>query len=184
MVPLAGPEVLVRPPQPGTRIEVHTEPGQSIQLGGVDFAAASYLVVEGGLLVITEDGRQVYLSNFVDAAHSGTPPTLSVAGGPAVATDQLLANLQPIGEPAEGGVVGRLPPPEVGPLHGGGAGFDPYDPGNIGPGLEPTGPLQPAADRPRRRVPAPRHGRRSRRPLAARKRVHPGRRPPAMPAPG
>ncbi len=143
VVPLAGPEVLVRPPQPGTRIEVHTEPGQSIQLGGVDFAAASYLVVEGGLLVITEDGRQVYLSNFVDTAHSGTPPTLSVAGGPAVATDQLLANLQPIGEPAEGGVVGRLPPPEVGPLHGGGAGFNPYDPGNIGPGLEPTGPLQP-----------------------------------------
>ena len=138
-----GPEVLVRPPQPGTRIEVHTEPGQSIQLGGVDFAAASYLVVEGGLLVITEDGRQVYLSNFVDSAHSGTPPTLSVAGGPAIATDQLLANLQPIGEPVEGGVVGRLPPPEVGPLHGGGAGFVAYNPGDIGPGLEPTGPLQP-----------------------------------------
>ncbi len=145
VVPLAGPEVLVRPPQPGTRIEVHTEPGQSIQLGGVDFAAASYLVVEGGLLVITEDGRQVYLSNFVDTAHSGTPPTLSVAGGPAVATDQLLANLQPIGEPAEGGVVGRLPPPEVGPLHGGGAGFNPYSPGDIGPGLVPTGPQQPVA---------------------------------------
>ena len=144
-VPLAGPEVLVRPPQPGTRIEVHTEPGQSIQLGGVDFAAASYLVVDGGLLVITEDGRQVYLSNFVDAAHSGTPPTLSVAGGPAVATDQLLANLQPIGEQAEGGVVGRLPPPEVGPLHGGGAGFVAYNPGDIGPGLEPTGPQQPVA---------------------------------------
>src|SRR5262249_10868343 len=35
-VPLEGSEILVRPPQPGTRIEVHTEPGQTIQLGGVD----------------------------------------------------------------------------------------------------------------------------------------------------
>ncbi len=91
-------------------------------------------MVEGGLLVLTEDGRQVFLSNFVDSAESGTPPTLSVAGGPAVGTDQLLANLQPISEPAEGPVVGRLPPPEAGQLHGGGAGFSPYDPGDIGPG--------------------------------------------------
>jgi Ca2+-binding RTX toxin-like protein len=142
-VPLSGPEILIRPPQPGTRIDVQTEPGQSIQLAGTDFANASYLVVEGGLLVLTEDGRQVFFSNFVDSAESGTPPTLSVAGGPAVGTDQLLANLEPISAPAEGPVVGRLPPPEVGPLHGGGAGFNPYDPGNLGPGLEPIGPLQP-----------------------------------------
>ena len=40
-------------------------------------------------------------------------------------------------------MVGRLPPPEVGPLHGGGAGFVAYNPGDIGPGLEPTGPQQP-----------------------------------------
>jgi len=40
-------------------------------------------------------------------------------------------------------VVGRLPQPEVGPQHGGGAGFSPYDPGDIGPGLEATGPLAP-----------------------------------------
>ena len=142
-VSLAGPEILVRPPQPGTRIDVDTEPGQSIHLAGTDFANASYLVVEGGLLVLTEDGRQVFFSNFVDSAESDAPPTLSVAGGPAVGTDQLLANLQPISEPAEGSVVGRLPPPEAGQLHGGGAGFHPYDPGNLGPGLEPTGPQQP-----------------------------------------
>ena len=142
-VPLAGPEVLVRTPQPGTRIEVETEPGQSIHLASPDFINASYLVVEGGLLVLTEDGRQVFLSDFVDSAESGTPPTLAVAGGPAVGTDQLLANLQPISEPAEGPVVGRLPQPEVGPQHGGGAGFSPYDPGNIGPGIEATGPLAP-----------------------------------------
>ncbi len=142
-VSLAGPEVLVRPPQPGTRIDVHTEPGQSIQLAGTDFANASYLVVDGGLLVLTEDGRQVFFSNFVDSAESGTPPTVSVAGGPAVATDQLLANLQPIGEAAEGHPVGLLPPPEAGQLHGGGASFSPYSPGDIGPGLEPIGPQPP-----------------------------------------
>jgi hypothetical protein len=142
-VPLTGSEILVRPPLPGTRIDVHTEAGQSIQLAGTDFAKASYLVVDGGLLVLTEDGRQVFFSNFVHSAESGTPPTLSVAGGPAVGTDHLLANLQPISEPTEGSVVGRLPPPEAGQLHGGGAGFAPYAPGDIGPGLVPTGPQQP-----------------------------------------
>ncbi len=143
VVPLTGSEILIRAPQPGTRIEVATEPGQTIKLAAVDFVNASYLVVEGGLLVLTEDGRQVFLSHFVDTAESDAPPTLSVAGGPAVGTDQLLANLQLISEPAQGPVVGRLPPPEAGPLHGGGAGFDPYHPGDLGPGLEPIGPLQP-----------------------------------------
>jgi hypothetical protein len=144
-VPLTGPEILVRPPQPGTRIDVDTQPGQTIHLAGTDFGNASYLVVDGGLLVLTEDGRQVFFSNFVDSAHSGAPPTLSVAGGPVVGTDQLLANLQPISEPAEGHVVGRLPPPEAGQLHGGGAGFSPYAPGDIGPGLEAIGPQPPTA---------------------------------------
>ena len=136
-----------RSPAPGSRSA--TEPGQSIELAGGEFASASYIVVEGGLLVVTEDGRLVYLSDFVDSAESGPPPTLAVAGGPAVAADQLLADLQPIGA-AGGGTAGRpAAAPAAGPQHGGGAGFSPYDPGDIGPGLGLTGPLLPTALGPR-----------------------------------
>ena len=145
VVTLGGPEVVVRPPDAGTRVQVRTEPGQSIELAGGVFASATYIVVEGGLLVVTEDGRLVYLSGFVDSAESGPPPTLGVAGGPAIAANELLANLQPISEPAEGPLVGWLQPPGAGPFHGGGAGFRPYDAGDIGPGLGPTGPLLPTS---------------------------------------
>ena len=147
VVPLEGAQVVVRPPEPGTRVQVRTEPGQAIELAGGDFASATYIVVEGGLLVVTEDGRLVYLSGFVDSAESEPPPTLAVAGGPAVAAIELLANLQPITEPAEGPVVGgcRRRRRRRGPAHGGGAGFSPYDPGDIGPGLGLTGPLLPTA---------------------------------------
>ena len=42
--------------------------------------------------------------------------------------------------------VGQLvPPPATGPEHGGGAGFSPYDPGDIGTGPDPLGPLLPTA---------------------------------------
>ncbi|MCE3247441.1 MAG: hypothetical protein K0R41_1266, partial [Geminicoccaceae bacterium] len=147
VVRLEGAQVEVRPPEAGTRVQVQTEPGQAIELAGGAFASATYIVVEGGLLVVTEDGRLVYLSGFVDSAESAPPPTLAVAGGPAVAASELLANLQPITAPAEGPVVGWLPPPPPGggPVHGGGAGFSPYDPGDIGPGLGLTGPLLPTA---------------------------------------
>jgi Bacterial Ig domain/Domain of unknown function (DUF4114)/RTX calcium-binding nonapeptide repeat (4 copies) len=146
---LTGPEVVVRPPDPGTRVQVRTEPGQSIELAGGEFASATYIVVEGGLLVVTEDGRLVYLSGFVDSATSGPPPTLAVAGGAPVPADQLLADLQPIGAPAEQLMVARLVAPAAGPEHGGGAGFSPYDPGDLGPGLGLTGPLLPTALGPR-----------------------------------
>ena len=120
-------------------MQAQTEPGQTIELRGAEFARASYLVVEGGLLVVTEDGRLVYLADFVQNAGSDAPITLAVAGGPPVPADQLLANLQPIAVPAEGPVVGRLPTPETGEQHGGGAGFSPYAPGDIGPGLARSG---------------------------------------------
>ena len=38
-----------------------------------------------------------------------------------------------------------MPPPAAGPEHGGGAGFSPYDPGDIGTGPDPLGPLLPTA---------------------------------------
>lgn len=142
---LAGQTLTVPVPAPGERIEAQAQPGQQITLRGGEFVGATYLIAEGGLLVLTEDGRMVYLADLVDAANSGQPPTLRVAGGPAVASDVLLANLQPLAEPAEGEMVARLVTPQAGPTHAGGANFTPYDPGAIAAGPFPTGPLLPTA---------------------------------------
>ncbi len=142
---LEGQAITVPVPAPGERIEALAQPGQQITLRGGEFGGATYLIAEGGLLVLTDDGRMVYVAGLVDAANSEQPPTLRVAGGPAVASDTLLENLQPIAEPAQGEVVGWLPSPETGPQHWGGANFAAYDPGSIAAGPFPTGPLLPTA---------------------------------------
>jgi hypothetical protein len=87
----------------------------------------------------------VYVAGLVDAANSAQPPTLRVASGPGVGSDVLLTNLQPLTQLAEGDVVGRLPSPQTGPEHWGGANFNPYDPGAIAAGPFPLGPLLPTA---------------------------------------
>jgi hypothetical protein len=142
---LEGQAITVPVPAPGERIEAAAEPGQQITLRGGEFVGATYLIAEGGLLVLTDDGRMVYLADLVEAANSAQPPTLRMAGGPAVASDVLLENLQPIAEPAEGEMVARLVTPAAGPTHAGGASFTPFDPGTIAAGPFPTGPLLPTA---------------------------------------
>ncbi|MGH6895415.1 MAG: Ig-like domain-containing protein [Geminicoccaceae bacterium] len=145
LVSLEGPAIRIEDMAPGERIQVIAEPGQQIELQSRDFVRATYLVVDGGLLIITPNGNVAYFSGFVDAAQSDDPPMIAVAEGPAVASDRLLASLEPIAEPAAGEAVGRLPSPETGPVHWGGADFSPYDPGAIGPGLDALGPLLPTA---------------------------------------
>jgi Bacterial Ig domain/RTX calcium-binding nonapeptide repeat (4 copies) len=145
LVRLEGPAIRIEDMAPGERIQAITEPGQQIELQSRDFVSATYLVVDGGLLAITPNGNVAYFSGFVAAAESEAPPMITVAGGPAVASDRLLAALEPIAEPAAGEAVGLLPSPETGPEHWGGANFAPYDPGSIGPGLEALGPLLPTA---------------------------------------
>ena len=142
---LEGQTITVPVPAPGERIEALAEPGQQITLRGGEFVGATYLIAEGGLLVLTDDGRMVYLADLVEAANSEQPPTLRVAGGPAVASDVLLANLQPLAEPTEGEVVARLVTPQAGATHAGGANFTAYDPGAIAAGPFPTGPLLPTS---------------------------------------
>jgi hypothetical protein len=142
---LEGQSITVPLPAPGERIEALAQPGQQIHLQSGEFISATYLIAEGGLLVLTEDGRMVYVAGLVDAANSAEPPTLRVAGGPGVGSDALLTNLQPLTELAEGDVVGRLPSPQTGPEHWGGANFNPYDPGAIAAGPFPLGPLLPTA---------------------------------------
>jgi hypothetical protein len=145
LVSLEGAEIRIEDMAPGERIQVVAEPGQRIALESADFINATYLVVDGGLLVITSNGNIAYVSGFVAAAESDAPPMISVADGPAVASSRLLGSLEPIAEPAEGEVVARLLSPEAGPAHWGGASFTAYDPGAIGPGLDPLGPLLPTA---------------------------------------
>ena len=82
---LEGQAITVPVPAPGERIEALAQPGQQITLRGGEFVSATYLIAEGGLLVLTDDGRMVYVADLVDAANSEQPPTLRVAGGPAVA---------------------------------------------------------------------------------------------------
>jgi Ca2+-binding RTX toxin-like protein len=143
---LRGPEVIVPSPEAGERIVVATEPGQRIALDNPAFVRATYLVVDEGLLVLSQDGRVVFLSDFVDSAGSGDPVTLAVAGRPPVSGEALLAGLQPLTAPAAGEpVIGRVDYPEAGPEHGGGANFAPYDPGALPPGLLPLGPLGPTS---------------------------------------
>jgi Ca2+-binding RTX toxin-like protein len=98
-------------------------------------------VVDAGLLIVTPDGNMAYVADFVANAEGDDPLTLSVSEGPAVPANELLASLQPIAFTT----VGQLVPPEAGPEHGGGANFNPYDPGNIGTGPDPLGPLLPTA---------------------------------------
>ena len=78
---LEGPSITVPLPAPGERIEALAQPGQQIHLQSGEFISATYLIAEGGLLVLTEDGRMVYVAGLVDAANSAQPPTLRVAGG-------------------------------------------------------------------------------------------------------
>src|SRR5918996_2370619 len=112
---LEGQTITVPLPAPGERIEALAQPGQQINLQGGEFVGATYLVAEGGLLVLTDDGRMVYVADLVDAADSGQPPMLSVAGRPAGGRGEVVAHLQPIVEPAGGGGGGLLPAPATGP---------------------------------------------------------------------
>jgi hypothetical protein len=139
--PLSGPEIQIQDPTPGQRFQIQAEPGQQIQLQSRDFVDATYLVVDGGLLIVTPDGNMAYVADFVSNAEGDNPLTLSVYEGPAVPADQLLGSLQPIAATD----VGQLARPAAGPEHGGGAGFGPYDPGDIGTGPDLLGPLLPTA---------------------------------------
>jgi len=143
---LSGPLIQLQDPLPGQRFQIAAEPGQRIELQSRDFVGATYLVVDGGLLVVTPDGNMAFVADFVRVAESDDPLTLSLYEGPAVPGNVLLTSLQPIAEPAAGAPpIGQIEPPAAGPEHGGGAGFSPYDPGAIGNGPDAIGPLGPTA---------------------------------------
>lgn len=159
VVRLAGDQVIVDPPAPGQRIQVASNPGQQIDVRDAGFLEPELLRVDGGLLIIAEDGRMIFLENFVAAAENETPVTLTIADkGPFDGGTILLASIDTdsgtgdsivqFAEAAE-----DVPNPfeaepalgPTGPNHGGGAGFSPYDPGTIGSGPDALGPQPPTA---------------------------------------
>ena len=148
--PAGGPLVL-EPPAAGERVAVPVAAGQPVALPDQIFDPddARYVIDGDDLVVTPKGGGALVFDGFF--AHPAEPPTLSVMGGPAVDANELLARADLAAPPAQPVVIAQIPVPgdqetAAGPSGGkesagGGAGFSPYDPGDIGPGLAPVGPL-------------------------------------------
>jgi len=149
---LDGQQVTIEPPEPGQRIQVTAAPGQQIDIQDPAFIQAKFLNVDGGLLLISTDGRMVFLDGFAAASSDPDPVTLSIDGSTPVEGGRLVAtalNADQIGSSAQVAAI-ELPdealllePAPSGQVHGGGAGFSPYDPGSIGSGPDSLGPQAP-----------------------------------------
>jgi|GEM_PF-5837162 len=150
---LSGERLAIDPPEPGQRIQVTAAPGQQIDIQDPSFIQAKFLNVDGGLLMISSDGRMIFLDGFAAASADPNPVTLSIDGSNPVVGVRILAqalNADNIGSPSQVAEVdlpdeALLLQPAVGQVHGGGAGFSPYDPGNIGSGPDAIGPQPPTA---------------------------------------
>lgn len=149
-----GPLVM-EPPTAGERVTITVAPGQQVTLPDEIFDPkhARYVIDGDDLVVTPTSGGALVLDQFF--AHPDRPPTLSVLGGPPVSAETLLERADLAGPPAQPVTIAQIPVPTdtdtaagegQGKMSaGGGAGFEPYNPGDIGPGLDPTGPLGPTA---------------------------------------
>ncbi len=149
---LDGGQVVVDPPEPGQRVQVTAVAGQQIVVQDPSFIQAKFLNVDGGLLMISGDGRMIFLEGFVTASAGADPVTLSIDGSIPVTGERLLAqalNADEVGSSIQVAAVTLsddallLQPAAGGESHGGGAGFSPYDPGSIGGGPDAIGPQAP-----------------------------------------
>ncbi|MEM9628350.1 MAG: type I secretion C-terminal target domain-containing protein [Pseudomonadota bacterium] len=150
---LAGDQIVVESPEPGQRVQVAAAPGQQIDIQDPAFIQAKFLNVDGGLLMISEDGRMIFLDGFTTASADANPVTLSIGGSNPVLGESVLEfalnadEVTPSLQTAEAtlGDLAELLQPAAGQAHGGGAGFSRFDPGNIGTGLDEIGPQAPTA---------------------------------------
>ena len=154
-VAAGGDPFVLAAPGAGERISVPVAPGQPVALPDQAFdPGSSRYVIDGrDLVVMPPNGGVIVFAGFF--GHPADPPTLSVLGGPPVSANELLARAELAAGPQALVVVAAIPVPDAtdtgaGPgsdrlSAGGGAGFAPYDPGDLGPGLAPTGPLGPTA---------------------------------------
>jgi hypothetical protein len=141
--PLAAEgEIEIAPLGVGERRVVDVAPGTIIALDAPEFdpSSASYAVDSNDLVVTQANGGVLVLTGFF--APSDAPPYLSVLDGPPTIAGELLARAEAAPDFAQ--LDEENIEPVTGPVSGG-AQFLPYDPGNIGPGLDPLGPLGPTA---------------------------------------
>lgn len=133
---------VVPPPASGEQVVVDVDPGERIVLRDPAFnpSQARYVVSGDDLLVQLKNGATVVLDDFFLKA--GAPATLTVTGGPILMADVLLQNAVVVADVTE---VKPGAGPIAGPVSPGNASFSPYTPGDIGPGLDPLGPLGPTA---------------------------------------
>ncbi len=135
--PLVLPTAAMPLPEPGTRVVVDVPVGAEVRLEDQAFdpTLATYAVDGNDLVVTLVDGGIVVLNGFF----AGEDTALSVLEGPLVAAPALLQQADTTPQLAQGQAA---EPAAEGPQDdGGGAGFRAYDPGSIGVGLDPSGPL-------------------------------------------
>jgi|GEM_PF-2684157 len=140
--PQAEPAAIeVAPLAAGERRVIDVPAGGLVSLGDASFdpSVATYAVSGNDLVVTLANGGVLVLTNFF--APSEVPTQLSVLDGPPTSAEILLAQAETVAE-----VEPAAPPPpepEAGPPIRGGAAFSPYNQGDMGPGLDPLGPLGP-----------------------------------------
>ncbi|MEM7042366.1 MAG: DUF4114 domain-containing protein [Pseudomonadota bacterium] len=136
---LAGDQVVIDQPEPGQRIQVAAVAGQRIDIQDPGFAEAKLFLfsVDGGLLMVSTEGRMIFLTDFKNAAEASDPVTISIDGSAPVDGARLLDAALTIdpGEPEGGPVV----------TDSGNASFALYDPGAIGSGPDALGPQEPTS---------------------------------------
>jgi hypothetical protein len=119
MIPAAGErisegEALAIPvPESGEFVQVRMELSPKVHLIDETFKNAKYLAVDDGLLIITQDGRIVFLADFFDVKEA----EISIPGLPFFGSDVLLANLQPLTPDDDVKLI------QLAGLQGGGAGY-------------------------------------------------------------
>jgi hypothetical protein len=148
---LSGDQITIDPPAPGQRVQVTSTSGQQIAIQDASFIQAKFLNVDGGLLLIAEDGRMIFLDGFGQASTGDNPVTLSINGSEPVQGGRILDVALDVDQSgpslqlADLGTVNEELFPAAGQVHGGGAGFSAYDPGTIGTGPGVLGPLGPTS---------------------------------------
>jgi phosphohistidine swiveling domain-containing protein len=136
--PQAG-RVELPPPPPGQPAEVQVVPGMRLVLPDAAFLPpqAKYLVQGDDLVIETATGGVLTLDGFFAAAGA----TISVAGRPPVGNAFLFESA--VVDAAGQTVIPTAPPSGPQPATSGNASFSPYSAGDIGTGIDATGPLGP-----------------------------------------
>jgi Ca2+-binding RTX toxin-like protein len=114
-------------------------PGARVRLTDVDLDGAQLALLGDDLLVTRSDGSTLLLEDLVPASDGGDPPTFEFAGATVLSNDDLIAKVAAQTAPAAGGADGAAAGDDAGTT------VAPAEQGDIGPGLDAVGVLDPTA---------------------------------------